>query len=593
MKAQGQHAVLLLALLSQLVVLAEKSACKLDDEGCEPDVSEILQRLSDMHNVMDLKASRLQALAEVRSALLSGERKELPQNHRNYLASESPLLRQVTHEVRHRPVSTNTTRFLSPTASVASESRVRFQAFVPLKRSQKGSLDTLVATVSSTSRLAIHAPDGEELVGDFDLGHGKDRHVTQVVLSPGFEKRFILTADDDGLMRAHTIQVVKKALPGNASQSVISVGVNFSTGFPFATGGCAERKITAVVAHDSGEKVHVLVGDSLGDISAITRKGSQKGRIRVTNDPGGVRGLVRWGKSDALLFYGSRSLGLFSVAKLDLLGPSCRQWHSPIFHVVVDRDCVACDGEGYRIVVALLDGDVLVVSPKCEVLWKFPKVSPLPLRLQVFHGYTVGLPLPRSVSGMLPESATSADDYRDHEHVRELLFFNMEAMEQGFAERHSRAVSVQVSFGKRVPEDFALVRAPLLHRNDARSRARLALRFEGESGLQLYSVNLKMLKAGQAVEARGQQTWPSFLLQWGMLFALTAAVTVWLYNWLRRRCRRGDADEGKEDGAADQPKDGEEESDDGDDGRVGKTRRSRRAEEVDDDGVVIEELDDD
>jgi len=202
--------------------------------------------------------------------------------------------------------------------------------------------------------------------------------------------------------------------------------------------------------------------------------------VLVTEDAGGVRGLRR-ARNQLLLFWSSHHFGFFSIVHMDLDSPPCAGWSSSIFDIAVDH----ASSSG-RLLLSLSDGDLLAVSTRsstqaslCELTAKFPKVSTLPFELTVVRGHVMGLTTP-------PRREAKAEGG----HLRELIFFNLAAMELGPALPNApRVVSMEVNFKPQQPMDIdAYVR---LSAGSERSKVQLVVRMHGSTGLDIYDLSLK------------------------------------------------------------------------------------------------------
>lgn len=163
--------------------------------------------------------------------------------------------------------------------------------------------------------------------------------------------------------------------------------------------------------------------------------GTIRGRVKVTEDEGGVKGLVRSG-GPAVLFWSVKHFGFFSNAQMDVQHAPCRGWSGEAFFVAVDGS------QSHRVLVALRTGEVLGFatqrgkSKACDLILKFPRVSSMPYMLDVYRGYAVAMPVPQTVQQSLVE--------------REISVFNLNAMEDGYSAGASQAVLLQQAFGDKL-----------------------------------------------------------------------------------------------------------------------------------------------
>jgi len=275
---------------------------------------------------------------------------------------------------------------------------------------------------------------------------------------------------------------------------------------------------------DRGSQTYFVTGDSLGGIAVFFRNGTMKGRVRVTEDDGGVRGLLR-SQGQMILFWSSHSFGFFSVTQIDVQYPPCSGWNSPLYDVALDPSCSSS-----RVVLALADGDVLVFSTTkgkakaCDLTLKFPHVSTIPFKLFGFKGHIMGLPTP------LPNTPRKAD------YIREMFFFNLAAMDAGYGTTSSRAVALQVSFQPRQPDALAIVGTSSGGSGDRSKSSQVALRFAGERGVELYDLSLKQPPAPKSVTGEDSSSsegggWGGNWLNWfpkiGVFGIALIGVVIW------------------------------------------------------------------
>lgn len=494
----------------------------------------IVGRLDTMRDEMRGKHLTLEALEELRTGILSGERIELPSAQRQHLERGSPLISEVSFDARHRPISTNVSRHFQHLRRVGEGTEVRLHLFLPLKKSGKAGASSLMVIIDDASKLSVFSLEGELLLDALDLGHGEGRAVTQMQLSQSLDNHFVMTADEQGEVRVHNLKVVsrtRKAEAGEGEAGIsreLSLSSNFSCAFtvPTSTGGEA-RKLNTMLPIDRGSQTYFVTGDSSGGIAVFYRNGTMKGRVRVTEDPGGVKGLLR-SQGQMILFYSSHSFGFFSATQIDVQYPPCSGWNSPLVDVVIDPS-----HQSSRVVLSLADGDVLVFSTvrgkakACDLTLKFPHVSVMPFKLQAFRGHIMALPT------SLEETDRKAD------YLREIYFFNLGAMEAGYGVAPSRAVALQASFKPLQPEAFQISSPGGGGGASDRTKVQVAIKFAGAAGVELYDLSLKQPTAAKAggggggggEGGAGGDSWINNLLNWfpkvGVFGVALVGVVIW------------------------------------------------------------------
>merc|ERR1711957_1012972 len=203
----------------------------------------------------------------------------------------------------------------------------------------------------------------------------------------------------------------------------------------------------------------------------------------------------------------------------------CTGWNSPVHDVVLDPSFQA-----NRVVLALEDGDVIVFattrgkSKACDLTMKFPHVSAVPFKLFNFRGHVLGLSSPR-------EDMAGREDY-----LREIYFFNLAAMDNGYGAAPSRTITVQANFKPRQPE--ALVISP------DRSRPAAAVRFAGSQGIELFWLTVKLPAALQAALAAAppedeEETWWSWTVGWMPKAGIFGIALAGVIGWNIRKARGG------------------------------------------------------
>jgi len=548
-----------LLLLSPLACCAETDSCA-DDRSCRVHVKSLVDELDAVGADMKGKRRTLESLDRFRRSVASGVRIELPTAQREHLERANALVSEVSFDTKHRPISTNLTRHVHRSRLVANSTQVRLHVLMPIKPktlSAKAGPFTLLVAVGVDGRLSMHSvTTGDLLVNSMHLGHPARVHIRHLVVSQGINKHFVLSAGDYGEIHVHSIKVVAKkadssmwASPpaaekgesdngenrtelatgvegGHAlekekvaepeatnlknpqeqvpeelwtriSDRKITISVNFSRSLrlPLDNSG-PTLKLTSVLSVERDDVVYFVAGDSRGGISIFHEDGRLKGRTKLTEDPGGIRGLVR-GLLQQVVFFSSHSFGIFSVSQMDMPFESCSGWTAPLMDMILDPNHA-----NSRAFLALADGDVLVFSLNkqkdraCELLHKFPRVSRLPFKLQMWNSHVVGMQMAQ------PEAA--AQQHTDH--LRELFFFNTVAMDAVHGDVASRIITAQLNFRPRRLEDFAINGIPGMAAGE-RSRAQLALRYIGENGVELSELTLQQPPALYDVNAGGGESW--------------------------------------------------------------------------------------
>mmetsp|Transcript_93061 Transcript_93061/g.170773 ORF Transcript_93061/g.170773 Transcript_93061/m.170773 type:complete len:645 (+) Transcript_93061:63-1997(+) len=492
----ARHCHILVVLLLPAVG-ASSPPCH-DEASCETHMSGLIERLTMAQEKMKSKRNSMEAIEDLREGIMKGGRVQMPTTHRQHLERVSPLVGAVTIDQKHRPVTTNNSKHLRFVRSFATDMEVEYHSIMPLKKqaSQKSGPSALIATISTAKRLSLFTLDGEVRLSDFDLGHAPGNALTNFMVSQSAEKSYVLTVDESGELRQHDLKVEVKAeksgeesedgeevekKPKEKTKKQLQIQANLTLHFTFPpTWNGESRKINAVLPVERGTQPFIVAGDSLGGVSVFYKNGTLKGRVKVTEDPGGVRGLLR-GQAQTVLFYSSHSFGFVSVSQVDVTTPPCTGWNSPLFDIAPDPS-----SSYNRVLLALSDGDVLVFSTQsgkskaCDLTLKFPHISALPYKLYTVKGHVMGMPT-------LPEGLPRPEDY-----FRELHFFNLASMEGGYGTAPSRAVTLQASFRPRQPEAFAVLGSSGGGSGGSTAKGvHLVLRFTDKRGVELYELNLR------------------------------------------------------------------------------------------------------
>jgi len=533
----GAAVLLLAAGLSCGVSSASSSAqppsprCGGDGPSCQAHLQSLMGRLDAGSREQRGRERTLQAVEHLRNGIISGGRIELPSWQRQHLEKVSPVFGDISYDTKHRPVAGNASKQLIFEHSIAENLKVRLHTFLPVTAVKaRGQVPgALMLLVDEQSTLSVHSMTGEVLLDRFNLGH--KTAVTRLALSPTQGTPSVLTADESGEMRVHDLtvrplqpsQVAKEEnatspkVPPATMEVLATFGLSFQ--LPANSKGQA-RPLTAILVVEKGSALSYVTGDALGGVAVFGSDGVLRSRVKVTDDPGGVVGLLQ-GQGQSVLFFSSHRFGFLTGNLADVQTVPCNGWSSPAFDLAYDPVYAA-----NRVVVALSNGDVLVFSTTkeqgvkpCDLVLKFPRVSRLPLRLQSFKGYMVGLPaLPAANAG---------------EAAQDLYFFQPGAMEAGYGIAPSRAVAVQASFAHKQPDMFAL----LHHTTEGayKPSAHIAIRFDGLPGIDFYNVTLRTPQLPRIVGVESESSgWSTSDLGKIAIFGV-AMIGVVIWNFRKSR----------------------------------------------------------
>jgi len=504
--------------------------------SCEAHLQSLVDRLESSQDQIQGKLSTLSTLELLRSSILGGRRVELQSAQRQHLEKGSPLIGEVTYDMRHRPVSTNASRYFRLARTVARHLEVAHHALV-LVQLGKASGDALLAIVDSSSELSVFDLDGRPLLENFELGHAQGVTIDRLLVSKSQDSPLVLTTDSTSRIRVHSLKVearvgfsagVGRGENGTAEHSeeylepsnlVLAPKLACAFKLPASPLGGEARVLTAMLIVEHGGQTHFVAGDSAGGITVFSHRGFLRGRIRVTEEPGGVRGLVK-SQGNSMLFYSARVFGHLAVAKVDLEYPPCWGPASPIAYAIIDLSYSAS-----RVILSLEDGDIAVFntargpSRACDLAMKFPHVSAVPFQLYVFKGYIVGMPR------LLRNSSQQADL------LPELFVFNLAAMDNGYGVAPSRSVHLQASFDARGPAALSMLPSC------QGKTAPMAFRFASTKGVRIYNVSLRPARKSKVAleEAVVEEStsWTSWFAKG--IAVLLVAMLLPLWYWRRRR----------------------------------------------------------
>eukprot|EP00928_Gymnodinium_smaydae_P075137 TRINITY_DN5813_c0_g4_i1.p1 TRINITY_DN5813_c0_g4~~TRINITY_DN5813_c0_g4_i1.p1 ORF type:complete len:676 (+),score=185.42 TRINITY_DN5813_c0_g4_i1:65-2092(+) len=514
--------------LCQAALVKATPACS-DAASCRAKMDSLARLLDQTHQNMQEKAETLKSLEHLRSGILSGRRVELPSVQRRHLVNAAPVMGAVSLDARHPPASTNFSKYLAHRLTLAPESRVLFQDFLQLKAQAAGpSRDegqtSAWLAIDQDSQLSVYSLSGQAILDKFALGHAGAVAVAALAKKEG--SNYLVTSDGSGEVRVHKLvmaaskEKAKEADQASGKKALPVVTAKLTSSFTVpGISKDGTRTLTALLVADLRPDVQVVAGDSDGGLSVFYANGTRRARVRVASaeEAGGVRGLLR-AQGSSVLFYTAHSFGTFSLSQLDVLYPPCTGWSTPLAQVAVDPK-----GEYARVLLSLEDGDVLAYSTTrgktkaCDLSFKFPRVSGVPMQMRLAKGHAVALPL---AVGESPN---------------ELLLFNIAAMEAGYGAAPSRALSAQLSLGERRPLAFAMLDVagfPSEGGKSAAGKSALALTFEGASGVELYEFSMKqaqaLAKAAPSTGASGDlASWLEWFPKFGIFGIVLVGVVVW------------------------------------------------------------------
>eukprot|EP00927_Polykrikos_kofoidii_P066894 TRINITY_DN62453_c0_g1_i1.p1 TRINITY_DN62453_c0_g1~~TRINITY_DN62453_c0_g1_i1.p1 ORF type:complete len:632 (+),score=100.52 TRINITY_DN62453_c0_g1_i1:154-2049(+) len=529
--------VLPLAVRASIGDSTDAAAACTDAPSCAARVSAIAEDLDAIGADMKVQRDTITALEGIRSGFMDGGRVAMPSAQRQYLQQAAPWIGEISCDIRHTAVSTNASANLTLKRRIADKS-VRLMSWAPLTMEHSllygdwaGDPDGVLVTFDSQSRLSIHRMTDEILVDHVDIGHGDGRTVKDFTLASREDEHMLATIDDASNVRIHGLKVVllRRTKKSNATMAPapkleplggrkkappfkrLGIVVTFALAPALPVGPGEERMITAVIPTMPRGSTFIVVGDSLGALTVMTEKGVLKGRMQVTQDPGGIKGFRR-GNSDQsqVLFFSSHSFGFFTVSKVDVRNAPCTGWQSPLFEVASDPSFVYA-----KAYAALVDGDVLVFeSPRkdCELVSKFPRVSSLPMRVHLWRGYLFGLP-----------QTVSTGDASERTIPPELFLFNLAIIENGIGGEQSGAVALQVAFGSDSIEAFAL-HGNYIGGDGDKAISQLALRFADPRETELYELRVEKPKIGK----------DSGIISQYLTSLLAVSAMIALFLWWRR-----------------------------------------------------------
>lgn len=508
--------------------------CK-SDAQCEDQMQKLLSNLDEVNGMLQSKRMSVNSLDYIRSGLMNGERIKLASHQRQHLDSGNPMISQVSYDSKYAPLTVNNSQNIMYKESIATgeDHPLRHFFYLQMRKpigSKHKRLTTMLCGIDTMQNFRVYNISGE-IFASFNLGHAKGQEISKVVLSPNGDNHILMTASGDGEVRIHDVQVGLEKLGNSSSESedkkgsseaeakksgkavderqvVVKVNLTGTVRIPPAKDGKA-RELTAILPVERGSQTFYVTGDHLGGLTVFFRNGTMKGRVVVTEDKGGVKGLVK-GQGQNVMFYSANHFGFFSSAQIDVQYPPCGGWETPV-HMAVSDPAYSTS----RVILALTNGDVLIFNTQrgkakaCDLTLKFPKVSPLPLYIRIFRGHAVALGIPEN------------DNQKSR--TRELFFLNLGAMEHGYGTSASRAVFMQATFDAN-PRAFAIN----VGAQDKSGKAQLAILPEHGKGIDLYDLSLKPPPAVKIPGAEGESnSWFSWFPKIGVFGIALIGVVMW------------------------------------------------------------------
>jgi len=250
-------------------------------------------------------------------------------------------------------------------------------------------------TVSPSGNCTVSTVTGSTLL-ETELGHSAD--ILRVATAGTVDETMVLSLDAKGLMRTHKLLLTptksdksdrdaRRATKDDILSRYLHVkpqtSLTLDREFKLPSKG-HQRQITDIGIARLGGPTYVLAADDEGGITAFYKNGTRKGRAIATTDEGGVLGLLA--TPSAVIFHSSRRFGFVSGKSLDVKAVLCEEAHN-ISSIAVDAS------SSHRLIVASTDGTIQAfnVKNKSECVYEqtFPAISPGPVRLEAFRGYTL------------------------------------------------------------------------------------------------------------------------------------------------------------------------------------------------------------
>ncbi|CEM26555.1 unnamed protein product [Vitrella brassicaformis CCMP3155] len=396
------------------------------------------QELREVETLIELHERKRGLLEKMRTALLAGEPVALPAAYRRLLQDKVPLLAEISFDDAHAP-SRSAEDHMIERAAIQANFTVDFIRFIPVRSARPptagpktdttpgGVPTSLLVCVSREGHVGVYIHGGE-LTAYTQMEPSQP--IRHVAVSTSIEDQHLVALGEGGEVLVYAIRIrhiklsreEKKGRKSSHDERIsLSMGPMLNVTLKFDVKGewppsvsDGLRNSTALACYQNRGVRYIVIGDREGGVSVLMRNTTFKGRVRVTEEEGGVTGLA--GHTNTLFFRTHTMFGPFSPAMLDSNAPPCNPGlSSPIHDMVLDVTHPS------RPIVSLEDGSVLAFETKgkaCLVEFKYPQVSSRPLQLFAMRGYTLAFAQPDTTSA----SATTAQP-------ASLIAFNTSAAE--------------------------------------------------------------------------------------------------------------------------------------------------------------------
>lgn len=469
----------------------------------DPSIEETQAKLTALQAQITATDTLASTLTDLRRAAVSGEYIGMPSARWALLEQSIPQLAELVYDEKHAPLVQPTPKHFNVTKFASSLENLLFAEIMPLKGPPKGSekgAPKFAIVIASSTHVGVLTSQGQQ-VHSFEAGHAKP--IKTMTLSTSLDEHLLLTADTDDQIRVHEIKL-------HASKTEDEIKVDAKSTFigefeiPPASGEQPPRKLTSmlVVAQKAGES-RFMVGDSDGGVSMFYSNGTLRGRV-VVADEGPIVKLAPSSGMQAI-FLAERSFGFVSFSTVDVMRQPCVGWGAAAVDITPD---VAYPSRMY---ISLSDGSVIAMDTMqgqqkiCDLKFKLPHVSRVPLHLKVIKGYALGL----QRHSDLPKGPLR------------LWVFNLIAIETGYGSQHSRAVVLTKAMEQR-PRSLSLFR-----HESSKSRGSFCAVNEDGSNVELWDLQFKAASAPRAATEGDNTSWLDSIPQSWIFIVVIIGVAIW------------------------------------------------------------------